>query len=195
MNLITEIGIGAAAVVVIGLGGLTAWDKYGPAKATGSASVAATVSPVLNRAPTAKVNIAAPIKVYRGDTKKNAKLPDDVQKDENKEVIAAVQEKASLRPQTVTTVIDSKTGEVSTFTKEDAYPWLAWEPRGEVGIAYGFKSTVRCASFQCDTDAKRVARLQFGYDLVRVKALTAGVVVTADSDRDVFAGARVRFQW
>lgn len=168
---------------------------YNPVPPSSGESVIAKQAPAVKREPTKEVVIKAPVKAYVGKTKANLKLPDAIQKDDKEQVIAATQSAPSLRPTTTSTVINTETGEVQTFTKVDPYPWLAWEPRGEIGIAYGYKSTLRCASFQCDTDAKRVARLQFGFDAIRIKALTAGVVITADSDRDVFAGARVRFQW
>lgn len=168
---------------------------YKPALPSSGESVIAKEAPAVKGAPLTSFTVKGPVKGYGGKAKEKAKLPPAIQQDPNKELIAATQTPSSLRPTTTSTVIDKETGQVQTFTKVDPYPWLSWEPRGEVGIAYGYKSTFRCASFSCDTDSKLVARLQFGYDVLRIKALTAGITATVDSDRDAFVGARIRYQW
>jgi hypothetical protein len=86
-------------------------------------------------------------------------------------------------------VIDTETGETQNYVKEDPYPWLAAERRGEVSLSYGYK--FRSATSQTEP----VARLQFGYDAVRIKAITVGVRATVDSDRDAFVGLSVSIKF
>jgi hypothetical protein len=176
------------SVVVAVLLGYIVYDNL-VIRPVGSDSVIATPSPVLRRAPVVPVSIKAPVRTYQGATKTNLKLPAAVITDPQQQVIAASQVRADLRPQTVSTVINTETGKVETFVKTDPYPWLAWEPRGEARVAYGYKFDAR------RHDVKPVARLQVGYDVVRVKALTIGVTATLDSDRDVFLGVGVAYRW
>lgn len=155
----------------------------------GSDSVIADVSPIVRRAPVVPVTIKAPVKTYQGDTKKNLKLPAAVQADPQQQVIAASQVRADLHPQTVSTVVNTETGAVQTYVKTDPYPWFAVETRGVAQVAYGFKYDVR------RLEPKTVARLHVGYDVIRVKALTAGVVATLDSDQTGFVGVGVSYRW
>lgn len=178
----------AALVALVGLGGFIVYDKLVD-RPIGSDSVLAEKSPIVRKAPTAQVPIKGKVTVYQGRTKTNLKLPATVIADEQQQVIAASQVKADLRPQTVSTVINTETGQVQTYVKTDPYPWFAIETRGVATVAYGYKFDARKHTTQ------PVARLQVGYDVVRVKALTAGVVATLDSDRDAFVGVGISYRW
>lgn len=180
--------ISLAAIIVV----FSAWfavDKYLTPKPVGGDSVLAKPAPALRRAPTALVAVKAPVKTYQGETKANLKLPPLVQADSNQQVVAAAQVKSDLRPQTVTTVLNTETGKVDTYIKTDPYPVFAIEARGEITTAYGYKLRIG------DIAPKPVVRLQAKYDVVRVKALTAGVVATLDSDRDAFVGLGISYKW
>lgn len=185
---LSDIAFGVLGVGVFALLGLSLYDRFSTRPA-GTESVVAAPSPVLRNAPTARVAVKAPVTVYKGKTKARLKLPADVQADQNKHVVAASKVQPDLRPQTVTTVIDTETGAVSSYVKADPYPWFAIETRGEVRLAYGYKYNAFYG------DVTRVARLGIGYDVLRVKALTAGVVATVDSDGDAFAGVAISYRW
>lgn len=163
--------------------------QYRPAPPSGGDSVPAARAPELKRAPVANVTIKAPVKAFEGDTKKKLKLPEAVQANKDEQVIAASEVKSDLRPQTVSTVVNTETGEVQQFVKVEPYPWFAIEPRGAVGIAYGYKFKSLLP------DAHAVTRLKLDYDVVRVKALTVGVTGTVDTDRDAFVGVGVTYRW
>jgi hypothetical protein len=113
----------------------------------------------------------------------------DLPKAAELKVIGASEVKPDLRPQTVSTVINTETGEVQQFVKTEPYPWFAIETRGMVGIAHGFKFKSALPAAERDT------RLQIGYDVARVKALTVGITGTVDTDRDAFVGVGVKYQW
>lgn len=88
-----------------------------------------------------KKDITPPkVPVYAGKAKDKLKLPDDVKDDPNKYVLTSTKLPNDTHQQTVTTVIDSETGEVQTFTRREPLPWLAVEQTGEIGIGYGFKN-------------------------------------------------------
>lgn len=168
---------------------LAAWDKWGAVKPTGTASVIATEAPAVRYAPKASVAIKAPVKVYRGESKANLKLPPLVMADSHKEVLAASQVSGNLRPQTISTVIDTETGDVKTYVKEDPYPWVAFEPRGSIGIAYGKKYS------HLGHDSATVGRLMLDYEVVRLKALKLGLTATVDSDSTAFAGVSLSYKF
>lgn len=181
--------IGVVAVLsILGIG-YVLYDVLGVPRPVGSVSVVATPAPALHMAPTVSTPIKAPVKTYRGKTKTNLKLPDKVIADDKQQVIAASQVKSSLRPQTVSTVIDTDTGAVTSYTKTDPYPWFAVETRGEAKVAYGYKY-----NHSVGVPAP-VARLQLSYDAIRIKALTAGITATVDSDRDSFVGIGLSYKW
>jgi hypothetical protein len=150
-------------------------------------SVPATPAPELKRAPTKLVTPKKPIKVFTGETSAKLKLPADVIANPAENVIAATQVRGSDRPQTVTTTLNTDTGESRSFVKQDPLPWLAIETHGEVRLSYGYKYNRGVVD--------RVTRLGIGYDVLRVKALTAGVTGTVDSDGVVFAGVGVAYRF
>lgn len=188
MSILEKVGI-VALIAALGLGGFIAYDKLRKPVPVGTESVIATVAPAVRKAPRVRVAVKAPIETIQGDAKANLKLPASVIASADEQVISASQVKADLHPQTVSTVLNTETGKVETFVKADPYPWLAVEARGEASIAYGYKFNRGIQAIA------PVARFQVGYDVLRVKAVTLGVVATIDSDRDAFAGVRLIYRW
>lgn len=181
------LGTGAILFIIIAAGYIV-YDHFAD-RPVGSESTIAKVAPAVARQPTSTAVIKAPVKTYVGKTKANLKLPAAVQADDRQQVIAASQVKNELRPQTVSTVVNTETGEVQTFVKTDPYPWFAVETRGELKLAYGYKYN------HVMHDSAPVARLQVGYDVVRIKAFTVGVTATVDSDSTAFAGVGLTYRW
>ena len=195
MKVLTWIaGLSATALMVTGGFFLvtTIMPTLFPSKPS-EVSVPAMPAPEIKRAPTKAVTIKQPLKVFAGDTKFKLKLPAAVQKNEAEHVLAATQVKGSDRPQTITTVVNEETGQSQTFVKTDPYPWLAFENRAEVRMAYGYRYDFRGGlGVQA---GKQVGRLSFTYDALRVKALTAGVVAQVDTDGQAFVGVGVGYRW
>lgn len=187
MTLLEKVGAGAIGVLLI-LAGFAAYDHYSD-RPVGSASVVATIAPAVRSEPVVPVTIKAPVKAYEGKTKARLKLPAAVQADEHEQVIAASQVKSDLRPQTVSTTIDTETGEVKSYVKTDPYPWFAVETRGEVKLAYGYKYTPSLHQ------TLPVGRLQVNYDVVRVKMFTFGVTASADTDSTAFVGVAASYKF
>ncbi len=157
------------------------------AKVPVNVSVPATPAVEIRSAPTVRVS-SAPVRAYRGDAPARLKLPPEVLANPAQQVIAAAQVRATDRPQTVTTVLNTETGDAQSFVRQDPYPWLAIETRGEARLAYGYK-------YSTNGQIARVARLGVSYDAVRIKALTAGVVATVDSDGSAFAGVSIAYRF
>lgn len=138
--------------------------------------------------PTTAVAPPKGIQVHKPEVKANLKLPKAAQENANEQVVAATQVRPSERPQTVTTTVDMATGQFQTYTRLDPYPWFALERRGEVRLSVGY----RVDGLE---PPKPVVRLGVNYDVIRVKALTAGVTTTFDSDGRAFAGVGVAYRW
>lgn len=157
-----------------------------PSRPASEVSAPAIEAPAAKPAGKAKVTPKMPVTVYGPSAPARLKLPADVKPTEH--VIAATQVRASDRPQTITTTIDTDTGESRSFTKLDPYPWFAWEPRGEARLAIGYKHNR-------EGRVDQVVRLQASWDAVRVKAFTAGVTGSIDSDGDAFVGVGIAYRW
>lgn len=88
--------------------------------------------------------VAAPVKggavqAYPKQVKKKLTLPQSVQDDDRKVVVAASKVAASDRPHTVTTLIDTETGKAETYVRDDPLPWVAFRSSGAIGIGTGVK--------------------------------------------------------
>lgn len=178
---------GAGTLVLIGLllWGIISFMPKGPS----TVSVPATEAPEVKNAPTTTVMPKKPLKVFTAPAKAKLKLPDEVVRNPDQQVIAATQVKGSDRPQTITTTINTATGESQSFVKQDPLPWFAVETHGEARISYGYKIS------RGDSLPKPVVRLGVGYDVVRIKALTAGITSTVDSDGAAFVGVGAAYRW
>lgn len=183
-----QAAIGLILLGAVGASAYIAYDHFAD-RPVGTQSVVATVAPAASHEPTTLTTIKAPVKAYGGTTKARLKLPAAVQADSKEQVIAASQVKSDLRPQTVSTVVNTETGEVTSYVKTDPYPWLAIETRGEVKLAYGYKYTPSLHQ------TLPVGRLQVSYDVLRVKALTLGVTASADTDSTAFVGVAVSYKF
>ena len=129
------------------------------------------------------------ILVYPDEVKAKLKLPQSILSDPQEQVIESSTVSASDRPQTVTTVLDTKTGETQSFTKVESYPWVAREDRTSVSIDYGFKYQ----GGQLVT--KPMARLGITYEFLQIKGAHIGLKATADTDHELFAGVGLRYSW
>lgn len=186
-----------AVLVAVAFGLLIAmaigWLSYDrePAQGVG-ATVIARPSGEVAKVPVKTVTPKAGVKVYRGGAalKDGLKLPRDAVEDPDVEVLASSHVKADDHPHTVTTVIDTETGESTTYDRRDPLPWMAWSERGHAGVAVGLKS------------GEPTARLQVEQEIVTVKALRLSGIATVDqplnagaTGGDFFAGVMVKYQW
>ncbi len=77
------------------------------------------------------------VKTYPKAAKRKLNLPAQVQADDTQQVIDASKLPADDHPQTITTVIDTKTGETETFRQRDPLPLFATDTTGEAGLFIG----------------------------------------------------------
>lgn len=143
-----------------------------------------TQSSKLTKVDTEVVKPAA-VRVYKPEAKKKLALPAQVQQDATKAVTTAVTVDSSLRPQTVASVLDTATGETTTYVNEEPYPWVALRDSGSASLAYGFKGL----------NPAPVVRLSVTQDVLQIKAIALGAVAHLDSDGDTFVGAGATYRW
>jgi len=129
------------------------------------------------------------VRTFKPAAKVKAKLPPAVIANPDQQVTGATTVKPTERPVTVTSVIDTKTGETTTFSKPDPYPWLAVESRGEVRFDYGYKAS------RGKPIPMPVGRLSVVHDFVQVKGFHAGVNGALDTDGTTFVGVGVGYRW
>lgn len=132
---------------------------------------------------------AGKVRTFKPAIKEKLKLPPAVIADPQKQVTDATTVKPTERPTTVTSVIDTKTGETTLFSKPEPYPWLAVESRGEARFDYGYKLT------KGNVVPMPVGRLSVTHNFIQVKALHAGVNVAIDTDGQAFAGVGLSYRW
>lgn len=182
----------AALVLVLGAG-KAVWDSYMQPKT--AASIAAPVNVPEAATPAvaavASAVIAPPkVQVYAQSVKQQLHLPDAVKKDSDKFVVAQSQIVADSHAHEVSTVVDEKTGQVTTMDTRLALPWFAAQRGYDVMVATGY--TTRSAT--------PVIHLEARADLLQVKAVHVGLVGYVDEpmnwkrpDAFVGVGAWARF--
>lgn len=123
------------------------------------------------------------VKVYPQKAKAKLSLPEPAASNPSVYALGASRVEPDWHPVTVTTTLDTDTGDVQVYQKREPLPWLAIPHRGEAGLAYGLKN------------GQPNARLFVRQSLLDMKALRLGVEATADQDGEVFAGASLAWRW
>lgn len=125
-----------------------------------------------------------PVVVYSQAAKSKLNLPTPVQADANQYVLDTAQVPSGLRPETVTTVFDDRTGKSVVLMKTDPYPWASAENVREFRFDYGFKNGF-----------DKVGRFTFREDLLQVKAVHLGLNTSVDTDKSFFIGLGLGYRW
>lgn len=180
-------------LTVIAIAIVCGWLRYvdqSEPKAPVHLSVPAKAAPEVKKVATVEKPIKAKtVKVYPAAVKNNLKLPELAQENPALDVIASHQVKADDHPQTITTLINTDTGESETYVKRDPLPWLAWEQRGEAGISLGLKN------------GEPAVRLEARQNMIQVKAVHFGATGSVDqklngaSDTDWYLGVGAWYRW
>lgn len=152
------------ALLVVLILAATVWLLRDPEPAVPvGLQVPATPAPEVKRVPKVEKPIKAKtVKVYPAAIKNKLKLPEVVQDDPALDVIASHQVKADDHPQTVTTLINTETGESETYVKRDPLPWMAWDDRGEAGVILGLKNGEPAVRLEARQNLFQVKAVHFG---------------------------------
>lgn len=189
MSTATRRAIGWAifAVMIVGVT-WSLWLSMSSPAINQAVAVPATPAPEVKRETTAAVPIKS-IQAYTPKAKAKLKLPDLVVDNPDYHLVAASRVASSDHPTTVSTVVNSETGKVETYVKEEPLPWLAFDPHGEAGVYVGVKN------------GERAARLEVRQGIVQIKAVHLGALASIDQPlsgpikADYFAGVGAWYRW
>lgn len=186
MNLKTVFISGTIVLVLGTLGYGYWWYTRSPVDTT--VAVVAKPAPVIKKV---KKRTITPkkVRVYAPAAKANLKLPPAVIANEREQVTGATTVQPSERRVTVTSVLNTETGETTTYTKPEPLPWFAVESRGEARIDVGYKWKRGIPA------PVQIGRLSIRHDFLQVKGFHAGVNAAIDSDGELFAGVGIGYRW
>ncbi len=136
--------------------------------AAGNVAVVAKPAPQLAKIEPEFIVLTQPVKAYRPKAKAALALPAPVQATETAVVLAASRIAPADRPQTVTAVLDTRTGETTQYVVDEPLPWLDTTARAEAGVYLGLKR------------GAPTIRVQARAQLMQVKALRLGAMASAD---------------
>lgn len=161
----------------------TVWFVTLPATAPVNEWHPATPAPQIKYVPKEVVKIQY-VTVYKEAAKQKLDLPLEIKNDPAQHVVDSTVVQSDLHPQTVTSVIDEKTGEIKTVVRLEPLPWLAAEQHGSIGVGYGLTSGLM-----------QGFALNAHEDLVQIKALHFGVDGSMFTGGAYFAGVGVAYHW
>lgn len=117
--------------------------------------------------------------------KKKLGLPDPIQKDEQASVLTAVDVPRTDHPLIATALLHRDTGIGEIYFTPQPLPWLDFNRRATLGIAYGFKNNA--TGF--------VARAYTKLDLLQIKRLHAGLLADVDNAGGWYGGGYAELRW
>lgn len=172
-----------AVLISVGVG---LYFYFKPEPAPTNVHMPAKPAPQVSRETTVPIKVDKPVKVYRPEVKRKLKLPAAVQADPEQHVVASSRTVPDERPHTITTTLDTRTGEFTTLDRAEPLPWIAVSTKTEIGAFYGVKN------------GEPAFRVQAQQELLRVKALHVGAVASADvvrGDVETYVGVGVWARW
>lgn len=152
-------------------------------------STVATPAAVVAHEAKTDVVPSAPIKVFKRSAviKKKVMLPQAVVDNPKEQVLAASTVESSLHPQTITTLLNTDTGETTTYIKQEPLPWIAMNTHGELSSYIGVKNSIP------------TVRIQAKQNLIDVKSVHINAVGSVDQstngNTDFFVGVGATYTW
>ena len=174
------IGIGSLVLaIVVGVA------YFSSPQESPQSTVEALPAPELKKVPKVDISVDT-IKVFDFTAKTKLKLPASVVNSKSKHVVASSKVKPSERPHTITTVIDTNTGDFTTYERADPIPWVSRNTTTHVGAYYGLK------------DGDQIIRVQLTQELLQLKRLHLEAVASTDfgagkTDTFIGIGGRLSF--
>lgn len=162
-NHLMSIALGVLLAII----GVLAYFHFKPEPMPTGVHLPAAQAPELAKVETEFIDFA-PVKVFKPEAKRKLNLPASVQADTKAHVIASTKTANDERQHTITTLIDEQTGEATTFDRVDPLPWISVNTKSQVGAFYGIKN------------GQQTIRIQGEQELLQIKALHVGVIVSAD---------------
>lgn len=179
----TQNGYGAVVLTLAVIYGAAAlYFTFKPTPAPPGIHMPATLAPELKREQTVPLIIDF-VKVYKPAVKQKLKLPAHVQADPKQHVVASTKTANDERQHTVTTTLNTATGEFTSYDRVEPLPWLAVSTKTEVGLFYGLRGR------------EQIIRLQAQQELLQIKAVRVGATASLDSDGETFVGIGAWARW
>lgn len=180
-------------IIVLVMLFIFAWMMHAwtPAPEVGK-TVKATPSVEVEGRKKIEVAIKSPVKVFSGGSqlKKLVDLPPEVVQNDHQQVIASSKiEAEDDHPHTITTVIDTETGESQTYVRTDPLPLIDWDDHGRIGLYYGYKN------------GTAATRLQAQQGLFRIKSVHVNMLASIDQSLNTpvtqayFVGIGAEYRW
>lgn len=157
---------------------------FKPEPAPTNVHLPAKPAPQVARETTVPVVIDKPVQVYRPDVKRKLKLPDAVQADPAQHVVASSRTVPDERPHTITTVLDTSTGEFTTLDRAEPLPWIEISARRHYGAYIGALNSEQAIAVTARHEALRIKG-------VKVEGIAIGAI--SETERFTFVG--VGFSW
>lgn len=165
-----------------------------PAAVPVGVTVKATPAKEVANVPKVDVQVQKPLKVYAGGQglKSGLKLPAPVVQNHAEQVIASSKvEAADDHPHTVTTVINTDTGQSETYVRTDPLPWIAWSSRGGIGMYAGIKNGTPAVRLQAEQELFTVKAIHFG----AVASVDQPIGASPQYDQEWFVGIGAKYEW
>ena len=138
----------------------------------------ATPAPELKREETVPVATDS-VRVYKPAVKQKLHLPAHVQADTQQHVVASTRTPNDDRPHTVTTTLDTSTGEFTTYDRAEPLPWLAVSTRQHFGVYVGALNGEQALAVTARQEVLRVKGL-------KVEGIAIGAL--SQTERAAFVG-------
>lgn len=180
--------------VIIGVALLGAfWEKAQSPAQDSNSTVEAAPAPALKDVGKLEITPKHPIKVYAGGkkTKQKLKLPPSVANQDSQQVLAGI--KLDMRddhPRTITTVLDSDTGESSSYITKEPLPWLAVDTRGSLGLYAGIKNGQQTARLEAKQSIAQIKNIH-----IRATASLDQPLSNNSAKQDYFIGIGAELHW
>jgi len=127
--------------------------------------------------------IEGPIQVYKHKTKKLTRLPESVRKDRKLHVVASTRIPNDDHTHVVTAIYAEKDGKVTLFDHKEPKPWLHFNKRTTLGIAYGVSNIETSTQFSAN------------HRLLSVKRFHVELHGNARTDKTWFGGIQLRYSF
>lgn len=161
------------------------WSYFKPTPMPEGVQIEATPSKFVRNVEKAPV-VVERVVAYKPEAKEKLKLPETIKADDKKHVVASVTTPNDERQHTITTIVDSQTGEFTTYDRVEPLPWIGVTTKSEVGAYLGLKN---------GQPAVRIAGRQ---EVLQIKSVRIGAVASVDitqSGVDSFVGIGAWARW
>ena len=171
----TEIFLSIVAVLAVTSAVVTWYREQNPPAGSKAQYVSVPEIKTVTKIKRVTVPVEKVVTIEKAAAVEKLQLPDEVAKDENKQVITTGEVAPYEGKTNVVAVLDTKTGESKLIAKQQPLPLFAFENKREVGFRYGFGSASK-TNMEVDIYGR--------WDFLRVGNVHIGVYGEATTNGD-----------